>query len=184
MNNLIEDHNRNIPLKYVHWFMRRCCLKLKFPFTPFLNSAWQLSFSTNQFGLNQLFTVSVEDYYLEIRQELKSEWNFKVLFFCPFSESVWQPCFSTSKYDLAWIHVVEGHQFYQIILESDKWIQRRRILKFWHFSPFMMLQQPKSFKVLHRIYIFEQFWKRTPKVTFLLSLAEIGHVDKEMSFEA
>ena len=47
------------------------------------------------------------------------------------------------------------------------------------------LSDAAATKVLYRIYIFEQLWKKIPRVTFLLSLAEIGPTDKEeMSFEA
>ena len=38
---------------------------------------------------------------------------------------------------------------YQIISEYDKQIQSRRVLKFKHFAPFMMPQQPKFSIELH-----------------------------------
>ena len=48
------------------------------------------------------------------------------------------------------------------------------------------LSDAAATKFLYSIYIFfEQLWKKTPKVTFLLSLAEVGPVDmEEMSLEA
>ena len=95
------------------------------------------------------------------------------LFWC----CLW-PCFSTNQYGAnKFCRGPQKEHFYQIKLESDKLIQKKNFKVMAFFS----LSDATATKVLCRIYIFEQFWKRIPKVT----LAEIGQVDKEkMSFEA
>ena len=106
-------------------------------------------FVINQNGLNKLRRGSCNERtflqnYLEIRQSLSWGWVIKVLSFCPFSDVAWLPCFSTNQYGLNSFHGRPPKEHcYQIILESDMLIQRRRILKFWHFAPFLMPQQPK-----------------------------------------
>ena len=87
-----------------------------------------------------------------------------------FNQSVWIEKFCRAS---------PKEHFYQIILESDEQIKRRRILKFGHFAPFLMLQQPKfsmEFKALNN---FESLG------TFLWSFVEIGSMVKEkMMFKA
>ena len=64
--------------------------------------------------------------------------------FCPFFDAAWLPCFSTNQYGLNnFYRGSPKEHFYQIIFESDRQIRRRRFLKFGHFVPFLMPQQPK-----------------------------------------
>ena len=115
---------------------------------PFCDDAWLLWFCNQSQRLEQInYRITEVRFlikFLNIRLGLSKNCNFQIMSFCPFSDASWMPCFSTNQYVLNILcRGSPKEHFYQIILESDKQIQRRRFLKFEHFAHFLMPQQPK-----------------------------------------
>ena len=100
-------------------------------FEQFLNKDHQRNIPVYKFGWNLLSGLG--DVIWSLNLILPLFWCHLVNFF---NKSIWFDRLN---------NFCKGSQFYQIMLESAKQIQRRRILKIGHFPLFLMPQQPKFY---------------------------------------